>query len=323
MTRIIKEEADGEDLIHPSDLPLLYSKPSYSTLLSLLEKLTPSPSSWTSSSPAPTAKPYNYIPWLTKLISTPLKWLTPSEADLIISLASTNLALRAGRTALPDITRSFRVHSHTITLFEPSWTGDSIGNKTWGASLLLAQRLHSVCKISQSKYLHCASKVKCLGLGEGTGLLGISAAMMMNWEMMLTDLPCVTDNLRRNVEYNCCGRGILVKDLDWMNPPDDEDIPPLSFGIILGSDLFYDAEHPGLVVSMFERYLKQDTESRIIIEYPLRKSHISEITDFEIRMQKSFEIEHSGEETGQDDWDTQIHCKWTIYRFRQDRINSI
>ena len=190
----MNEEQDGEDLPHPLDLPSLSSKPSYSTLSSILEKLTPPPPSWAVNQII-CRTTYNYTPWLTRLIATPMPWLTSSENEAVVSMASNNLALRAGRTAAPDMTRTFIVDDHEITLFEPSWTGDSIGHKTWGASLILARHLSSLHNLSTSSYLLPTSTGKCLGLGEGTGLLGIAAVKVTNWTVTLTDLPCITGNL--------------------------------------------------------------------------------------------------------------------------------
>jgi predicted nicotinamide N-methyase len=154
-----------------------------------------------------------------------------------------------------------------------------------------------------------------LGLGEGTGLLGIAAAKVMSWRLTLTDLPSIIDNLQRNVHYNC-GESVAVKDLDWMDPPEDIHIQQGSFEVIIASDLFYDPHHPKMVVTMLERYLKRDPEARVVLEFPLRTSHEAEVLDFTKRMEKSFVLEASGEEIGRDDWDTGIECRWMIYRWK-------
>ena len=161
--------------------------------------------------------------------------------------------------------------------------------------------------------------MRCLGLGEGTGLVGIAAAKVLGYQMALTDLPEITGNLRRNVEQNC-GEGVEVRELDWMNPPGEEEIQTSSFEVIIASDLFYDAHHPRLVVAMMERYLKRDAEARIVIEYPLRPMHQTEVIDFETRITEPFELESTSEEIGRDDWDTNVHCKWAIYKFKSDRL---
>src|SRR5204863_6771244 len=117
------------------------------------------------------------------------------------------------------------------------------------------------------------------------------------------------------VEYNCCER-FEVKDLDWINPPVEDEIASESFDVVIGSDLFYDSHHPEMVVKMLERYLKRDHDSRVVMGYPLRASHSAEVADFEQRIGKSFVIEASGEEIGMDDWDKEIHCIWAIYKRR-------
>jgi predicted nicotinamide N-methyase len=115
------------------------------------------------------------------------------------------------------------------------------------------------------------------------------------------------------VLYNC-GESVDVKALDWLDPPDD--IPQNSFEVIIASDLFYDPHHPKMVVEMLERYLKKELEARVVLEFPLRPSHMAEVMDFEKRMNISFVLEASGQETGRDDWDTDIECRWVIYRWR-------
>jgi D-xylulose reductase len=246
-----------------------------------------------------------------------MPWLSPIEAETITAMAANNLALRSGRTAAPDMLRTFSVEGHDIDLFEPSWTGDSIGYKTWAASLLLARRLPSLHTISTSRILDPCESGKCLGLGEGTGLLGIAAVKTMKWNVTLTDLPFITSNLRRNVECNCSERA-EVRELDWSNPPSEDIIAPGASDVVIGSDLFYDSGHPGMVVSMIERYLRRASEARAVIGYPLRTSHEREIKDFEEKMQSAFELEASGEDVGVEDWGAEVICRWNIYKWKID-----
>lgn len=157
---------DEEDLPHPLDLPVLSSKPSYDTLVAILQKLTPPPPSWSIQRNIPRST-HNHTPWLTRLIATPMPWLTESESDTIISMASNNLALRAGRTAAPNMTRSFNVDDHEIVLFEPSWTGDSIGHKTWERHFFLRDdSRHSIpCQLRRISLGHRNASVWDLGKG--------------------------------------------------------------------------------------------------------------------------------------------------------------
>ena len=310
------DEDEEAPLPHPLDLPPLSTKPSYSKLISLLTRLTPPPPPWTSPA-SPVRTTHNYAPWLTRLISTPMPWLPPAEAETITTVASHNLAILAGRTAAPDMLRTFSVEGHDIELFEPSWTGDSIGYKTWAASLLLARRLPSLHTVSTSQFLDPCKSGKCLGLGEGTGLLGIAAVKVMRWNVTLTDLPSITPNLRKNMEGNCSERAD-VKELDWRKPPSEEIIAQSGFDVVMGSDLFYDSEHPGMVVAMVERYLRRASEARAVIGYPLRTSHGREIEDFEEKMERAFDLEARGEDIGVEDWGAEVVCRWNIYKWKVD-----
>lgn len=117
-----------------------------------------------------------FFDWLTKLVASPLLWISDEEKkEDIWSMASTLMAERCGRTAAPKITRRIRVPGmkealiklnklengnitkqndndgseeeeeeedpSDILLIEPSLTEDLLGLKTWGSSYILASRL--------------------------------------------------------------------------------------------------------------------------------------------------------------------------------------
>ena len=145
----------------------------------------------------------------------------------------------------------------------------------------------------------------------GCSELHCAAGKVTSWTLTLTDLPTITENLLRNVLYNC-GDRVHVKALDWEDPP--EDIPTGSFEVIIASDILYDPHHPRLIVTMLEQYLKKNPDARIILEFPLHPSHTSEVADFARRMETSFVLENSGVESGRDDWDAEI--EWVTYRFK-------
>jgi len=95
--------------------------------------------------------------------------------------------------------------SFSLTIVEPSLTGDCLGFKTWGSSYLLAQMLRSFASTSLSHlFSHDqeASKASVLELGSGTGLLGLAAASIWQTKVALSDLPSIMPNLTSNVERN-------------------------------------------------------------------------------------------------------------------------
>ena len=136
------------------DLPQLYSKPSAQSLLSALTLLAVAPSSWAvkagGARPASSISQDGVPSYLTRIVSNPLAWIpSDSEKEEVWEAASKRLAERSGRTAMPSVSRTFKIpHNRQdisatvdIKLHEPSLTGDNLGHKTWVASYLLAKRL--------------------------------------------------------------------------------------------------------------------------------------------------------------------------------------
>jgi methylase of polypeptide subunit release factors len=118
----------------------------------------------------------------------------------------------------------------SVELCEPPLTGDSLGLKTWGTSFVMARKLeelskqylsHLLCKYAPNNH-DANAKAKVLELGAGTGLLGITAALLWEHEVILTDLPDIVPNLQANVKKNGLGEntsssGTRASILDWTN----------------------------------------------------------------------------------------------------------
>ncbi|KAF2100302.1 hypothetical protein NA57DRAFT_54393 [Rhizodiscina lignyota] len=230
------------DPLHVFDLPQLYTKPSATELLSALSLLTIEPRSWSPTSrhrnEAPAVNPEGITSYLTRIISSPLAWLSDdAEKETIWETASVRLAERSGRSAMPAMERTFRIAKREedfelsgdgdieILLHEPSLTADNLGLKTWCASYLLSKRLHELELPSLQKELSKTSQglYQVLELGSGTGLVGMAAAAVLGAGVVLTDLPEIESNLARNVETN---RTVIQRNgglartavLDWLNP---------------------------------------------------------------------------------------------------------
>lgn len=332
---------DHNQLVH--DFQQLHQRPSSQSLIEALQGLSISQQSWdidpnkTAESPSSSAYSKHLYRnqctlesrYLTTIISSSLSWIVDESArERIWELASLRLCERSGRTALPQITRTFKIcKTITITLHEPSLTSDNLGLKTWASSYLLAKRL---------KYLQKPGRhAKVLELGAGTGLVGITAATVWGVKVHLTDLGDIVPNLERNVQANremveLNGGGATTGVLDWEDAeePDDDD---KRYDFILASDPLYSPRHPMLLVMTICRWLKREgdngTAARVVVELPLRDAYMGEVEEFQSRMtDKCFKIQDQGEEVGFDDWEDsggglaadderrrQVKCWWGVW----------
>lgn len=153
------------------DLPRLSQKPAAEELLNVLTWIEPKaprliPITWSSKSCDQNSEIRAACPiirisnkalaqYLTSIVSSRLHWIPDNEQkEQIWELASQRLSERAGRTAIPDRTRSYSIYRRNrswsnekqweIQLHEPTLTQDNLGLKTWTASHVLAQRLASL-----------------------------------------------------------------------------------------------------------------------------------------------------------------------------------
>ncbi|KIW34924.1 uncharacterized protein PV07_01665 [Cladophialophora immunda] len=311
-------------MLHVHDLPQLYQKPSASALLRVLDLLVSEPPSFSSSGNAtrPKVSEQGVPRYLTSIVSSGLNWIEDEDQrDAIWSAASARLSERSGRNAMPAMTRSFEISDDlTINLHEPTLTEDNLGLKTWTSSVLLSRRLQD-CR----QYIPI-EVTRVLELGAGTGLVGISAACIWKTHVLLTDLPEILPNLRRNLEQNgdlitMSGGSTESRALDWADEMDtprrDED----KFMVIVAADSIYSAEHPKLLVNAVSRWICGSPEARLIVELPLRDRYDEERQSLRNTLQQQmFELIVEGTEVGFDDWyqrdgsPSEVICWWSIWR---------
>jgi D-xylulose reductase len=345
------------------DLPLLYNKPATDVLLQTLQQFASVPPSWENSdvedctddwpsrSPkrrgsvrnrraASSIPSQDLVRYLTNIISNDLHWIPDDESkELIWEQASLRLSERSGRSAMPAMTRTFRIptgeSSLNISIHEPALVADSLGLKTWASSYQLARRLHRMVFPKQSKDLSAC----VLELGAGTGLVGIAAAAVWGCSVCLTDLPDVVGNLQRNLTNNqhiigANGGSTVAGILDW-NDPDTLQIYPQTidgaclyksqnarFEIILAADSLYSEKHPSLLVHAIKTRLAESRRARVVTEMPIRPSFECELDDFRNRMRQLGLISlDEGHDIGYDDWGwdadkderEEVKCWWCIW----------
>lgn len=318
------------DLVH--DLPQLYTKPSAHSLFEALQLLRKANATFNAvsnhenpASPAILVDSSGVPRYLTSIIASPLSWLPEHEREEIWEAASVRLSERSGRTAQPSMIRSFQVsHNLTLNLHEPSLTEDSLGLKTWTSSWLLAKRLHSLsCHVP-------SGRPRVLELGAGTGLVGLAAASIWQGlvsEVMLTDLPEIVPNLRKNIDLNfdslTAGIEIDSRILDWSDDADSPTSSEEAYPLILAADPIYSMDHPPMLVAALSRWLQGSPTSRFILELPLRQGYDKERQDLRMRLEEFMVVVEEGRDLGHDDWEAadgqaaEVECWWSVWRLKE------
>ncbi|GAA6010442.1 hypothetical protein JCM10207_001306 [Rhodosporidiobolus poonsookiae] len=168
---------------------------------------------------------------------------TPSSARLSPLLPPTPPPTRPASTVPPEPGSSPSLTSPdalSLTIRDTTLLQNSTGHCTWGSAPLLSQRLASspLSFFPLPTSTSTARPLRCLELGSGTGLVGLSAAAILarlslpsGATVTLTDggaEPAVLDNLARNVVSNAAaleGVKVHVAELDW------REFLPLSSGV--------------------------------------------------------------------------------------------
>ncbi|KAE9368730.1 hypothetical protein N431DRAFT_347567 [Stipitochalara longipes BDJ] len=342
------------------DLPNLRKKPPYDVLLSALQALEVQPNSWnkpfdveiSSTSDQATVQRF-----LMSIIASDLEWLqdsvgTSGEAltaldrkELLFDLASRRVAERCGRSAMPEMTRTWTIPESSnlpeikFNIREPPLTGDNLGLKTWGTSYVVARKLEnfgiqyldhlftkSGTSIANASKRSLLAEATILELGAGTGLVGIAAGAIWGADVYLTDLQDISDNLLFNVEKNTATVGkfrgnISSGILDWREPDKVQgNMSSKKFKIILAADPLYDDDHPALLANVIHKFLQDDSDSRVLVAVPMRDDTTKALADklFNFMVENGFLEDSSGEEICQDDWESsnepEVKLRWTFWK---------
>ena len=331
-------EDDGdEEPVSVLDLPQLYQKPSTETLLAVLNDLTLAQPSWDAIEPSQKRQiSEDGVPaYLTRIVSSPLAWIQDEKVrEKIWEAASERLSERSGRTGRGDLTRTFNIpFDHvgkdvlTITLHEPALQADNLGLKTWASSYLLAKRLKELR--TSLPPLDRSPHAPIIELGSGTGLVGLAAAAIFECKVLLTDLPEIVPNLKRNAASNADAISVHngsvdVFVLDWNTPRKDTLLSaPHGCPLILVADPIYSTDHPRLLVRAIDHLLGRTENARVVIELPLREAYAAERQDLRDRMNDTgLEAVEEGEESGFDDWShgserAEVRCWWSVWAWRK------
>ncbi|KAH8597471.1 putative methyltransferase-domain-containing protein [Bisporella sp. PMI_857] len=339
-------------------VPNLRKQPSFNELSRALNNLALSPENWSEESnqeESRTQDPSDINRFLMSIVASDLRWfdgpsLNTSQAatqkDIIYDLASKRMAERCGRSAMPEMTRTWVVPASEklpqlhFEIREPPLTGDNLGLKTWGTAFAVSKILE---KLGNDYFCHVINPPRnnyttatgstfttrnsnqVLELGAGTGLVGIALAAIWHVDVILTDLPEIHANLLHNIDLNSdlinkMGGVATGKVLDWKN--DDQinrDFGGERFEVVVAADPFYDDDHPSLVAAMIQKFLKHGRTSLALVAVPLRdKKTKSLYSQFVGSMrEKDLQLKYQGSVAFRDDWGSadqeSIICWWSIW----------
>jgi len=333
------------------DLPQIHTKPSFFSLVSTLSKLTLGPTSWEDGDETQTEISNKGVAaYLTRLISSPLPWLTSDEErEKIWDEASKRLGERAGYSSIErgfDIPTGSSVEGNeevvTVRLHEPALVGDNVGHKTWMGSYLLAKRLFFMVpqnfpsvkpmftgRTTPSEPNTVSSpKIRVLELGAGTGLAGMAASVLFPATTVthLTDLPSILPNLQTNISSNStlfAATTITAGVLDWSDLPhtvsSDE-----RYDLILAADSLYAPEHPNWLTNAMVLFLKHNRNARVFVELPYRDMDRDYHGELGNAMEaKGFRCLEQGDEAGFEDWQNwagrvEVECWWSVWGWSED-----
>lgn len=230
-----------------------------------------------------------------------------------------------------DVLRSFTVpiSAHKtveIKITEPNLRADNLHLTTWPSSLIMASVLHTL-----AIDLNNLAEIEVLELGAGTGLVGLTACLLWQKQIILTDLPPILPGLEANININVAvlkesAGSIQCGSLDWSHPETLVLESGKSFtaaqtkaSIILAADTVYSEEHPELLSRAILTWLAPGPNSRAIITCALRVAYLDFIRElWELLERGGLETIQDGQQKGiEEDWDDECLCEWSVWRWKQ------
>ncbi|KAK6428391.1 hypothetical protein LTR95_015463 [Oleoguttula sp. CCFEE 5521] len=223
----------------------------------------------------------------------------------------------------------------------PGVTSDNLPLSTWGASYILANELHTL-NIPIPPKNEMSNHPPILELGAGTGLVGISASLLLKRNAILTDLPTILPGVAANISVNApvlskAGLNLQTGLLDWNDPssligytPDglhaatSITLDSHKFSVILAADTVYDPDHPSLLSSTVSTWLSRTPDARFVLCYPLRMAYLDIIRDLWERLDAAgLECVTEGQRQGDDpSWDEEAPYEWSMWAWTSGRVAS-
>ena len=260
---------------------------------------------------------------------------------------------------MPTYDRTFTIVTNneyetlSIRLKAPPLEAQGLHFDTWGGAFVLSNLLHRIAFPAEAFHKN-AFDVQVLELGSGTGLTGLSAAMIWSSSVMLTDFAEILQGIEENINLNidllrANGGTARCGSLDWRYPPqmilhsfkqDTSELnhadvlsidqspsrPENKIGIILATDTIYDEEQPEMLTNAIITWLRHDANSRVVICYPMRIAYIEYIREFWERMTEGgLEPVEEGRKTLSEDdgFDDEKLYEWCIWKWANQTLGKV
>ena len=173
-------------------------------------------------------------------------------------------------------------------------------------------------------------RVKVLEIGAGTGLAGLSAALLWEADVVLTDIAECTSNLAKTIALNAEGLAgtnstVRAGTLDWKEPDrlalyGSKAKGPSELGqfdVIIAADTIYDEYHPELITNVVAQWLSRGKSSKVIMGYPLRVMHLTFFQDLWVRFERlGLVAAKEGRVDVGEEWDDERLCEWVVWMWK-------
>ncbi|KAF1318257.1 putative n2,n2-dimethylguanosine trna methyltransferase, partial [Globisporangium splendens] len=177
---------------------------------------------------------------------------------------------------------TFSIRGHVVSVGEVGNSGKGTGLTTWDGSVVLAKYLEH----ARAGDIRGAQIVE---VGAGTGLVGLSVALLGAKHVVLTDLEYTMENLKRNVAETLAnvGRGgddegtdaateaigeVTTQVLDWFDPPTSVG----SVDFVLASDVVWVEELIPPLVQTFDVLLRSSQVPTTVLMSYQKRSIVSD-----------------------------------------------
>ncbi|CAF9903578.1 MAG: hypothetical protein GOMPHAMPRED_000396 [Gomphillus americanus] len=241
----------------------------------------------------------------------------------------------------------------SIRIKAPPLEAQGLHFDTWGGAFVLSNLLHKTT-LPMEAFRKNAFGVQVLELGSGTGLTGLSAAMIWSSSVLLTDFAELLQGIEKNIILNidllrANGGTSHCGSLDWRYPSQmtlhsfregtpelkQTDVLPIDrspskaenkIGIILATDTVYGEEQPEILTNAITTWLRHDINSRVVICYPMRVAYIEYIREFWDKMtEKGLEPTEEGRRTLSDDdgFDDEKLYEWSIWKWTDRALGKV